>query len=62
MRISKCKAKVVFNRQTNKVFITQPVHNHLPDYAQFMEYDETFTEDSNEAVIGIPTDIKSGQI
>lgn len=57
MRISKCRAKVVFNRQTNKVYITQPVHNHLPDYAQFVEYDDTFIEESyTDTVLSEPSD------
>lgn len=36
-KLKNCKAKVVTNRDSNKICITHPEHNHAPDYSQFID-------------------------
>lgn len=38
MRQSKCKAKVVTNKADNRISLTYSIHNHPPDYMQFMDF------------------------
>lgn len=45
MRLAQCKAKVVLNKVANKIYVTQPLHTHLPDYAQFSNTKEQKEEE-----------------
>lgn len=40
MRSKKCKAKVVTNSSNSRICMTYSLHNHAPDYSQFIENDE----------------------
>ena len=37
MRSKKCKAKIVTNRADNKVSVTHNVHNHAPDFSEYID-------------------------
>lgn len=37
MRSQQCKAKAVTNKSENKISLTYSIHNHLPDYSQFID-------------------------
>lgn len=39
LRAKKCKAKVVTNSTNNQIYFTYSVHNHPPDYSQFIDDD-----------------------
>jgi hypothetical protein len=34
MRAKKCKAKVIINNALNKIFLTNPEHNHPQDFSE----------------------------
>lgn len=36
-KMKNCKAKVVTNRDSNKICLTNPEHNHPPDFSQFID-------------------------
>lgn len=51
MRLMKCKAKAVVNKQTNKIYITQPVHSHSPDYVQFCNVTDGPDDEAETAIV-----------